>query len=100
MPGKFYRFVVGEGLVEIGQEGQSTECPYVIGDEMPLTLHPATGRYYDSKSAFRRDTRAAGYVEVGNDWKGGPPPSEKPRADIKEVRRHVVDAWEKLSSRS
>jgi len=39
----------------------------VIGDEMPPTLNHADGNIYESKSAFRAATRAAGYYEVGND---------------------------------
>jgi hypothetical protein len=41
--------------------------PYVIADGMPDTFHPATGRHHDSKSAFRRDTKASGCLELGND---------------------------------
>ena len=41
--------------------------PSIISDGMGLILHPADGGYYDSKSAFRRVTRAHGFVEMGND---------------------------------
>ena len=41
---------------------------YVIGDSLPSPLlHPATGKVTDSKSAFRRETKASGCVELGND---------------------------------
>lgn len=40
--------------------------PRVIGDSMDPTEH-IDGKFYDSKSAFRAVTKAAGCVEVGND---------------------------------
>lgn len=45
----------------------ATNAPHVIDDSMPATVNHADGRTYESKSAFRKATRAAGYVEVGND---------------------------------
>lgn len=43
-------------------------CPMVIRDDLGgHLLHPATGEHYDSKSAFRAATKAAGCVEMGND---------------------------------
>jgi len=39
----------------------------VISDTIADTWHPATGKRYDSKSAFRKATRAAGCVEVGTE---------------------------------
>jgi hypothetical protein len=41
--------------------------PYVISDHMEPTKHHATGKVHDSKSQFRRDTKAAGCVEIGNE---------------------------------
>lgn len=41
---------------------------FVHEDTIPLTWHPADGKYYDSKSAFRRTTRAHGCREIGGDW--------------------------------
>lgn len=43
------------------------KAAYVISDEMPETRHMADSRWYTSKSKFRRATRDAGCVEVGND---------------------------------
>lgn len=40
---------------------------YVISDTISGTWHPGDGKYYDSKSQFRRTTRSVGAVEVGND---------------------------------
>lgn len=39
----------------------------VITDTMPLTWHPMDGKHYDSKSEFRRVTRAHGGIETGGD---------------------------------
>ncbi len=41
-------------------------CPRIISDTMPPTEH-VDGKFYDSKSAFRKVTEAKGYVELGND---------------------------------
>lgn len=41
--------------------------PRVITDTMPAMVHPCNGKRYDSKSAFRAETRARGLVEVGNE---------------------------------
>lgn len=40
---------------------------FVISDTMDAVIHPSTGKFYDSKSRFRAETRARGLVEVGND---------------------------------
>ena len=40
---------------------------YVISDTMDPTRHMATGRMHTSKSEFRKDTRAAGCIEYGNE---------------------------------
>lgn len=39
----------------------------IITDSMPETWHPADGKHYESKSRFRRVTRAHGCTEVGNE---------------------------------
>lgn len=41
-------------------------CPMLIGDSMPAAEH-VDGNFYESKSAYRRVTRANGLIEVGND---------------------------------
>ena len=42
-------------------------APNVISDTMPETRHMADGKYYTSKSEYRKATRQAGCIEVGND---------------------------------
>lgn len=39
----------------------------VISDTMDALIHPCTGKMMDSKSEFRRVTKAKGGVEVGNE---------------------------------
>lgn len=39
----------------------------VISDYLPDLIHPQTGKRMDSKSEFRKVTRAKGGVEVGNE---------------------------------
>jgi hypothetical protein len=39
----------------------------VISDHLPDLIHPCTGKRMDSKSEFRKVTRAKGGVEVGNE---------------------------------
>jgi hypothetical protein len=46
---------------------QKTGLPSIISDIMEPTRHMGTGRYHTSKSEFRKDTKACGCVEVGND---------------------------------
>lgn len=64
-------FGTGEkGVWKFGETQKVNEfgkAAMVIGDEMPATEHPIDGRVYESKSAFRRVTRANGCIEVGND---------------------------------
>jgi hypothetical protein len=41
-------------------------CPMLVSDAMPAAEH-VDGRFYESKSAFRRVTKEQGFIEVGND---------------------------------
>lgn len=79
---------------------ERTDLPrshYVISDVQPLLKHPVTGRYYDSKSRFRADTKASGCEEVGNEkMESRPvrPDPEKRRASIRQEieRRGITDS--------
>lgn len=46
---------------------RAADAPQVISDIMPETKHMVTGRVHTSKSEFRKDTRATGGTEVGNE---------------------------------
>lgn len=43
---------------------------YVISDTMEPAMHMASCRVLDSKSEFRKDTRAHGCIEIGNESPG------------------------------
>ena len=42
-------------------------APNIISDIMDPTRHMANNRYYTSKSEFRKATKAAGCIELGNE---------------------------------
>ena len=46
---------------------ESNQASYVISDIMPETRHMADGKTYTSKSEYRKATKAAGCIEVGNE---------------------------------
>ena len=60
--GEFQMIPVGEAPVGEGAHAVHT-------DTMDALTHPCDGKVYDSKSEFRRVTKAHGCVEVGNEWK-------------------------------
>jgi hypothetical protein len=43
-----------------------------ISDNMEATWHPASGRYFSSKSRFRGHTKEMGCIEVGNSMPSRP----------------------------
>lgn len=54
-------------------------APHIILDTMPETWHPTADRVLTSKSEFRKLTKAAGCIEVGNEniKDMRPPPPER-----------------------
>ena len=50
------------------------KAPVIRTDTIEPCWHPSTGEYYTSMSQFRRATKAAGCIEVGNEWVNKPPP--------------------------
>lgn len=69
----------------VPRERPANAAPHVITDIMDGTWHPVTGRVVDSKSEFRKMTRAAGCEEVGTSKWPERVPAEppKPGMDIK-----------------
>lgn len=71
----------------------------VIQDSMAPTWHPADGRTYESKSAFRAVSRAHGLTEVGNDYKtkdGSIKPlmsPERPRETVRESIQKTLQGY-------
>ena len=66
--------------------------PGIITDTMTPAMHPATGQMMDSKSAFRRVTKAHGLVELGNDA-----PTTAPPVEPDGVKEDVVEAIQMLN---
>ncbi len=80
------------GLVELelaGPKQYSNAAPGIISDIMRPTRHMANNKMYDSKSEFRKATKAAGCVEVGNETKALLEP-RKPVKLSREQRRNEI----------
>lgn len=64
--------------------------PYVVSDNLPGGVnglfHHGVGKRTDSKSGFRRMTREAGCVEVGNEY------DATCKRTVKEVKTEVIEA--------
>ena len=67
--------------IEVSKLTSENKAPGIICDSMQALEHPCDGRIYDSKSLFRRVTKAYGMEEKGNDGR-----YEKPR----EPKRNIV----------
>lgn len=78
-------------LVEIERyRPAENKSAYIITDTMDATFHHGDCRVYESKSSFRKATKASGCVEIGN---------ERPQFkefDIceRDVEADVADAFE------
>ena len=69
--------------------------PAIHTDGMQAAIHPATGQVMDSKSRFREATRAAGLVELGNDYRT----NQNPRFDdVESVKKDVAEAIGRLEA--
>lgn len=53
--------------VPTGYQSKPIPAPAVHQDSMDALEHPANGKMYDSKAAFRRVTKAHGLEEIGNE---------------------------------
>lgn len=84
-----HRWYPSEEAYKRATGGAEFLSPGVIDDTMPLTEHPCTGEWFDSKSKFRSVTKAQGCVEVGNDLLSSQP---EPRREVltREERREAV----------
>lgn len=72
---------------------ESNRAHYVQQDTMEPLRHPSTGEVYESKSAFRRQTKALGLEEVGNDWNNKSADYFKPQPKIESSREFVHKFW-------
>ena len=69
-----------------------SSAPHVISDTMIPTKHMATGEVLDSKSKFRRATKAAGCVEIGNEPIKPRPPIQLSRGQRRDdIRKAIYD---------
>lgn len=70
----------------------------IIEDTMEATMHPSNGKVYDSKSAFRAESKARGLQEVGNDWNGAADSYKKqaPKVDRGKLESAYRAALEKV----
>ena len=60
------RWRVKKPRVNEKQRAENMPLPFVISDAMPAT-EQVDGRFYESKSQFRRVGRQLGLIEVGNE---------------------------------
>lgn len=82
-------YVFRDGKMVDKEDAEPIEGGFqLIRDGMDPLRHMADGKTYDSKSAFRKATKAAGCCEVGDHV-------FKPRTPIKLDRRERVDAIKK-----
>jgi hypothetical protein len=78
---------------DIAPQRSDLPAPGVITDCMQPLQH-VDGNTYDSKAAFRRVTKARGYVEVGND------PARFDHSPVKpDTTKSVREAVEKAAAR-
>jgi hypothetical protein len=62
---------------------------YYNSDQMELTRHMASGKYFTSKKKFRDETRAYGCIEVGNETKHLTKPRKKIELNKKQRREDI-----------
>lgn len=79
----------GNCLPEAPQRSEVVPVPHFIRDTMDPIQSQVTGQMYDSKAALRREYKAHGVTEIGNDKM---PPRQKPKPDRKAIRQSVEKA--------
>lgn len=68
----------------------SSRAPYVQSDTVAPFRSQADGKMYDSKSAYRRELKARGLVEIGNDViQSRPVPMPPVRDTLRQVRQQL-----------
>lgn len=72
--------------------GNQRVCMNYISDQMDSTRHMADGKYYTSKAAFRKATKAAGCIEIGNDTSYLTKPRKQRKLDKRERREDIRKA--------
>jgi hypothetical protein len=96
--GKWRYDVKTESLVPCYEEIVPYPVHAVHQDTIKPTFHPATGEVFDSKSAFRRQTKERGYVEIDDDATWNKMGERRPaipegfKEDFAEVRHWYTEA--------
>lgn len=74
---------------------REVNAPSVIVDDMEPTWHPCNGRYYTSKSEFRRITKMYDCEEIGTeiDWRPPNYEKEKKAKQEKETEEEIAKAY-------
>lgn len=72
------------------------EGPAIIGDCIPVTLNPANGKQYDSKSAYYKAVRAAGCEILGSKEE----PSANARPQLDDPMSDIVKSMQQIKSRA
>ncbi len=70
--------------------------PFVVSDVMDLTEH-LDGKFYDSKSRYRKVTKEHGCIEVGND-PARLRPKQKPKPDRQGIRDAIKVASQRVKA--
>lgn len=68
--------------------GHLEGIPIIISDQMNDTWHPATGKYTNSISEFRKMTKDSGCVEIGDENFT----NKKQQSSREEIRNHIKTA--------
>lgn len=82
---------ITKSFVPVGKDAAARKHFHsVIQDSMNPTWHPANGKIIDSKAKFRRITKDAGCIEIGNEEQKQRPP-QSTDADYEKA---IIKAYE------
>lgn len=83
--------------VVLREQREARQRVHIIRDVIDATWHPVDGKHYDSKSAFRNTTKAAGGIEVGNEQqKRKVHRSDVSKADIARAYDQVASGYKPI----
>lgn len=93
MARRFYIWREGK-FYELGQQPVEARTQ-IITDSLPPggLWHPATGKFVDSKSRFRKYTKAAGCIEIGNEVQ-----TDRRQWDVPNLKGDIAQAIERIKS--
>lgn len=90
------RWIQIDGKLVPAEQVERTVSPYpaIITDRHKPFRSMADGKWYDSKSAYRRSLKAHGYEETGNDR---PTLKPAPEPDITSIERDVATTIKEMN---